>query len=187
MYEQIERITSLLRASVRRDSLVSGLQPVQVEALHYLGRCNRYSNTPMAVTEFLGLTKGTVSQTLAVLEQAGYLRKDSDPRDGRVVHLSLTEQGQSVLDSLIPPRVLNEALIGMTEPDQAAIRQAFTSLLTAVQQANGLKSFGLCASCRHHGLEADGQRRCGLTGEPLSDPDSRQICREHVFPRQKAS
>jgi DNA-binding MarR family transcriptional regulator len=46
-----------------------GLQPVQLEVLNYLSSCNRYSDTPMAVTEYLGQTKGTVSQTIKTLEK----------------------------------------------------------------------------------------------------------------------
>lgn len=180
MYEQVERITTLLRACVRRDSLTSGLQPVQMEALHYLSRCNRYSNTPMAVAEFLGLTKGTVSQTLAVLENAGYLVKENDPKDRRVIHLRLTPSGEAVLAEVMPPRVLTEGLALMSPSQQTVVRESLTSLLLAMQRANGLKSFGLCASCRHHAKESDGTRRCQLTGETLSDFDAAKICREHA-------
>ena len=39
-----------------------------VLVLFYLNQANRFSNTPQALTEYLGLTKGTVSQTVLVLE-----------------------------------------------------------------------------------------------------------------------
>ena len=65
--------------------------------LHYLSVCNRYSDTPMAVTEYLGQTKGTVSQTLKVLEKKALLFKEPDKDDKRVMHLKLTEQGQAAV------------------------------------------------------------------------------------------
>lgn len=68
LYDYLERLTSLMRAWSREQPLVAELQPVQLSALHYLARCNRYSDTPLGVTEYLGLTKGTVSQSLKVLE-----------------------------------------------------------------------------------------------------------------------
>lgn len=71
LYDYLERLTSLMRAWSREQPLVAELQPVQLSALHYLARCNRYSDTPLGVTEYLGLTKGTVSQSLKVLEGGG--------------------------------------------------------------------------------------------------------------------
>nr|MBA3613554.1 MarR family transcriptional regulator [Nitrospirales bacterium] len=62
----LERLTNLQRMEARAFGLRYGLQPVQMEALTYLTQCNRYSNTPQAVAEYLGLTKGTVSQSLQV-------------------------------------------------------------------------------------------------------------------------
>lgn len=81
VHDLIERLGNLVRADVRAVCHASGVRPVQLEALHYLTQCNRYSDTPQAVAEYLGLTKGTVSQTLKVLEEKGLLKKRSDPGD----------------------------------------------------------------------------------------------------------
>ena len=40
---------NLVRADVRAVCHASGVRPVQLEALHYLTQCNRYSDTPQAV------------------------------------------------------------------------------------------------------------------------------------------
>jgi DNA-binding MarR family transcriptional regulator len=180
MYEYMERIANLIRTSVRKTGLASGLQPVQMEALHYLNRCNRYSNTPVAVAEFLGLTKGTVSQTLGVLEFNGLVEKVTDERDRRVVHLHLTPVGEDVLDKSIPPGVLKAAMEVLPEEEQTSMARSLESLLLSLQRANGLKTFGPCKTCVHHQQTEDGQRRCGLTREMLSDDDADRICREHL-------
>jgi DNA-binding MarR family transcriptional regulator len=179
MYEQMERIANLMRASVRRTGISKGLQPVQVEALHYLHRCNLISNTPMAVAEFLGLTKGTVSQTLAVLENAGLVTKTMDEKDRRVVHLTLTADGTQVLEEAIPPSSLNSALEGMANTDIQSLGVALQSLLVSLQQANGLKTFGVCSSCRFHETDGGGNGKCKLTGEGLAASEHEKICREH--------
>ena len=179
MYEYVERIANLIRTSVRKTGLASGLQPVQMEALHYLSRCNRYSNTPVAVAEYLGLTKGTVSQTLAVLEASGLLEKTTDIRDRRVVHLHLTPAGEQVLQESIPPSVLKFALAELPDSEQKQIEESIPRLLRSLQHANGLKTFGACKTCVHHQYMDDDQRRCGLTHEILSEVDAGKICREH--------
>jgi len=98
LYRVIERLGYLLRTDIHRDRDGHGaLQPAQRAALEYLARCNRLSNTPAAVTEFLQLTKGTVSQTLGVLARRGLVEKRRDGTDRRVVRLALTPAGRRVV------------------------------------------------------------------------------------------
>jgi DNA-binding MarR family transcriptional regulator len=179
IYEYLERIANLIRTDVRRAGIASGLQPVQLEALHYLSRCNRYSNTPVAVAEFLGLTKGTVSQTLGVLEANRLIEKQADARDRRVVHLRLTAEGEQIVAESIPPQVLKSAIERLSEGEGEEIAGLLDQILRRLQQANGLKTFGACKTCRHHLREAGDARRCSLTTEPLTDLDAEKICREH--------
>jgi DNA-binding MarR family transcriptional regulator len=182
IYEHLERIANLLRTDTRKVGGGRGLQPVQMEALHYLSSCNRYSNTPAAVADYLGLTKGTVSQTLGVLENAGFIEKLPDYKDRRVVHLRVTALGEAALAEAIPPKILQTAMGQFSEAGQAQMADALEQVLRAMQRANQLRTFGVCKTCRHHQLSADGSRRCGLTGEALQDLDAGQICREHETP-----
>ena len=185
IYDYLERIANLLRTDTRKAGAGKGLQPVQLEALHYLSGCNRYSNTPAAVADYLGLTKGTVSQTLGVLENAGLIEKRPDLKDRRVVHLRVTALGEAAVGEAIPPKILQAAMALTPESEQDLVLDALERVLRAMQRANQLRTFGVCKTCRHHRLAADGSRQCGLTGEALSAADAGQICREHetgVFP-----
>jgi len=182
IYEYLERIANLLRTDTRKAGLGKGLQPVQLEALNYLNHCNRYSDTPAAVADYLGLTKGTVSQTLNVLEHAGFIEKRPDAKDRRVVHLKMTERGAALVAEAIPPQILQTALALTNDADQDVILEGLDRILRVMQQANQLRTFGVCKACRHHRLESDEQHRCGLTGEYLSIQDSDKICREHQEP-----
>ena len=65
----LERLTRLMRAGEHE----GGLNPAQWEALRYLSRANRFSNSPIALTRFLGSTKGTISQTIKALERKGFI------------------------------------------------------------------------------------------------------------------
>jgi DNA-binding MarR family transcriptional regulator len=70
LLELVERLGNLMRASCARRAPTETLQPVHLQALIYLTKANRYSNTPQALADYLGLTKGTVSQTLLILDRA---------------------------------------------------------------------------------------------------------------------
>ena len=70
VFDLIERIAALIRSEERKKCTAVGLQTVHLQALNYLSRCNKYSDTPAALTNYLGMTKGTVSQSLSLLEKA---------------------------------------------------------------------------------------------------------------------
>ena len=85
-----------MRLSTDKDS-ISPLNFAQMNVLVYLAQANRSSNTPAAVTEYLRLTKGTVSQTLLALERGNWLERIPDRRDRRVVRLHLTRDAQRLI------------------------------------------------------------------------------------------
>lgn len=177
----IERLGNLLRAEERNSG--TGLMPVHVQMLSYLSVCNRYSDTPAAVTEFSGATKGTSSQSIAVLERKGYLRKRPDKADGRVVHLSLTARGRRFVENNFPPTGFGSAIEDMKPGDSESLARLLTGLLTTLQRRNRGRMFGVCRTCRHFRKDAlPGSHQCGLTLEPLAEDESMKICREHERP-----
>ncbi len=185
LYERLERLTHLLRTEERTAGLTDGLQPVHLQVLAYLARCNRYSNSPAGVADYLGLTKGTVSQTLNLLEARGWIQKNPSLIDKRVVHVQLTAEGRQRLQQLWPPAPVQAALSALSSAQQAQLTTALTDLLIALQQAQNGLSFGVCHSCQHFQREPSPrdsapQFRCGLTQEPLTVADSQLICREHL-------
>lgn len=185
LYQLIERTSNLLRTEVRKAGTAFGLQPVHLQALNYLAECNRYSDTPAAVTDFLGATKGTVSQSLLVLEKKGYIERSTDIHDRRVQHLKVSELGYRTLSELLPPSLFRKAAARISANDHAETVNRLTLLLTELQRVNRSKTFGVCKSCGF--FRSDGQNyHCGLTTEPLSDNDIEKICREHE-PNSKAA
>ncbi|VVM44892.1 hypothetical protein PS645_00446 [Pseudomonas fluorescens] len=180
LFDLLERLSSLTRVWFREHPQLSELQPIQLSALMYLGRCNRYSNTPLAVTEYLGLTKGTVSQSLKALEAKGLLTKTQDARDKRSVHLVLTPPARALLDAVIPPDFLVAAARRMGTHSEE-LEGLLLDLLRNIQRGENVPSFGLCRSCRFHRTVAGGSF-CGLTEEPLEMIEVDLICREHRLP-----
>lgn len=179
IYDYIERLSELLRVDSRQAGAVHGLLPVQLEALHYLSICNRFSDTPMAVTEYLGQTKGTVSQTLKILEKKGFLFKQSDENDKRVTHLKVSTKGKQLIKNTIPTSMFVKASEQISAKEQLNIEAALKQLLSALVQANNMKSFGKCSSCRHNSKKETGGFFCNLVQQPLSNDDIHLICKEH--------
>ena len=122
----IERIGRLLST----DAHAGGLLPVQWEALRYLGRANRFSRTPAALTAYLGLTKGTVSQTVHALEARGLVTKQVDPADRRGRRLTLSPAGRTLLgrDPLAATVAATRSLSG-PQPSGARARARIDTVL----------------------------------------------------------
>ncbi len=179
IYDYLERLSNLLRNEERREGMDYGLQPVQLEALYYLSICNRYSDTPMGVVDYLGQTKGTVSQSLKLLEQKGYISKHANKQDKRSIHLKVTSSGKKLIKTLIPPPLITKACNNLNEEEQNQIEIALKQLLQTIQFSNGMKSFGVCQTCRYNLTKKDCSFFCELTEEPLSMSETQCICREH--------
>ncbi|EPJ43851.1 MAG: transcriptional regulator [Osedax symbiont Rs1] len=178
LFNYLERIANLLRQETRLEGQCLGLQPVQQEALYYLSTCNRYSDTTLAVTEFLGLTKGTVSQSLKVLENKALISREKDNSDKRVTHLKVTAAGREFLAHTCPPQKFNEAMAGLSASEQDETKVVLHKLLQKYQQATGRTAFGVCRNCKFNQTATEGIL-CGLTQETLSITDVILICREY--------
>lgn len=174
-------MAALIRSEERKRCTELGIQVVHLQVLDYLSRCNKYSDTPAALTNYLGMTKGTVSQTLLLLERKGYIRKVPDLSDKRMVHLHLVDKGYEVLNQAHPTELFNKASEFLKAHCPQLGDTPFVDALTALQKAHKSHTFGLCGTCKYFTASSDGFL-CGLTGESLTQADSEKICQEHTVP-----
>jgi DNA-binding MarR family transcriptional regulator len=178
VFDLIERMAALIRSEERKKCTELGLQPVHLQVLDYLSRCNRYSDTPAALTNYLGMTRGTVSQTLLLLVKKGFIKKTTDTTDRRMVHLGLEADGSAILKQARTSDLFNQAALLFKEHDFIDNEEMFMKALMALQKANKSQSFGLCKTCQYFTTTLEGFT-CGLTREQLSQSDSEKICQEH--------
>lgn len=178
-FKLIERISTLVRSEERKKYAAVGLQPIHIQVLDYLSRCNWCSDTPAAVADYLSLTKGTVSQTIQVLERKGYIERSNDAEDGRVVHLALSQAGARLLDEMNAHDIFAQTENALAIKKFTTLGDALSSTLRVLQMTNNAKTFGVCDSCVNFN-EVDNHYHCDLAQLPLSRLDTEKICREHV-------
>lgn len=170
----IERIATLRKIELRKAAAREKLQLVHAEILDYLAFCNRYSNTMLAVADYLGQTKGTVSQSLQLLEKKGLIERTTDKNDRRICRLSLSPAGQKAVTRL-------HEKLPVTKDENPTLTAALRTLLSEWQEGRAHSSFGLCCTCKHNIDLGDDKFQCGLTGESLKKAETLQICREHAY------
>ncbi len=170
----LERLSALRTRMLRQSASMHGVQTIHAEILEYLSRCNKYSNTAQALSEYLGITKGSISQSLKTMEKNGVIAREKRPDDKRYIKIFLTDKGAKLLRDLLHDIPMMPKLDEMTEDGlQHTLRQW--------QYENNLRSFGLCRTCKFNENGKGNKFRCGLTEEALTVSDTKKICREHTY------
>lgn len=168
-----ELITRLARLDASA-SWAGDLNPTQKAALGYLSRANRFSRSPSHLSDYLGTTRGTVSQSLKSLLQKGYVEEHRSEQDKRVVSYELTAKGEKVA---LDPTPLEVALRRLGADETASLQSVLTDVLRQILKQKDGPEFGPCQTCIHHKMRPDGAR-CLLLDVGLTDLERTQICFE---------
>lgn len=96
----IARLKARLREEAGTDA--TGLSIGQLTILHRLRRDGASTAASLAAAEHV--SQQAIAQSLAVLKDAGLVRAEPDPADGRKVLLSATERGRTLVTAITESR-----------------------------------------------------------------------------------
>lgn len=170
---QLERLARLMRSA----SHAHNVNAAQWEALRYISRANSFSNSPSALTRYLGATKGTISQTLLSLIEKGTIAKSSRGDDARSVVLVLTEAGQKILDA-DPLSNLDKAIANLGDKTAKRFSKGLSEILASEIARQNEPSFGNCKTCAHANKERDSVH-CKIMGLNVPPVDVEKFCVYH--------
>ena len=113
----------------------TGLSMREVDVLLFLANNPDY-DTARDITEFRGLAKSQVSQAVDLLAAEGLLLRTPDLADRRVVHLSITEDGEPLAQEIleVQAQCVQELLSGLTKDQVAQLSMILETVLD-----NGLR------------------------------------------------
>ena len=115
---------------VRREDPATGLSAARLSALSVLVYGGPRTLGELAAAE--QVRPATMTRIVQSLEQDGYVRRESDPTDGRVVRLRATAKGRRVMQRGRQRRVENLAeLLGRLSPGDVAKIQEAAELVEA--------------------------------------------------------
>jgi DNA-binding MarR family transcriptional regulator len=119
---------------------VSGNRDLSLTAVAVLGSLDRRGPqriTTMAAAE--GVSQPSMTQLVQRLEQRGLVSRASDPSDGRVALVGLTDEGGAVLAARRQrnARRIADLLADLPENDIRALAKALDAVLPAVRQRVG--------------------------------------------------
>jgi DNA-binding MarR family transcriptional regulator len=119
---------------VRREDPATGLSAARLSALSVLVYGGPRTLGELAAAE--QVRPATMTRIVQSLERDGYVRRDSDPADGRVVRLQATPKGKRVMQQGRQRRVQNLAnLLAQLSPEEVAhVQEAAELVETALAQ-----------------------------------------------------
>lgn len=171
------RIRELINRLARLDAAQAwsgDLNPTQSAVLDFLGRANRFSRSPSHVADYLGTTRGTVSQSLKSLTQKGYVIELRSKTDKRAISFDLTAKGQA---TILTPNITADAVATMDRKSSLMMITGLEALLMQLLARNGGRSFGVCNECTHFVPKSNGGH-CSLLSQDLAHTETSQICHE---------
>ncbi|WP_281973216.1 MarR family winged helix-turn-helix transcriptional regulator [Ruegeria faecimaris] len=172
------RIRTLINRLARIDGSevwAGDLNPTQRMALEYLAEANMFSRSPSQVAEYIGTTRGTMSQTLKALTRKGYVEEHRKELDQRSISYDLTKEGVKIVRQ---PNPVAQAIGDMPVENQVMLEQGLMQSLSLALAANGGRSFGQCKSCTYHDTTTE-NGFCKLLGVSLDVGEKDKICIEH--------
>jgi DNA-binding MarR family transcriptional regulator len=126
-----ERVLGLFRSL----SQPSGLSMTAAGTLATLERGGPTRLTLLAARE--GVTQPAMTQLIARLEEAGQVRRDPSPDDGRVVLVAITDEGRATLARRRVARA--DKLAGLLSQLSPEHREALTAAMPALAALAGLR------------------------------------------------
>jgi DNA-binding MarR family transcriptional regulator len=152
-----------LSRRLRRHEL-AGLTPTQLAALSTIGKTGPMRLGDLAAAE--GIAPSTLTRLVTALEEAGHVRRTSDPSDARASTLTITAHGQDALERIRSEstQMLTESLELLT-PEQRSALAAALPVLEQLAEAQG--ALGSAASGPARPGAVDGNS-LSLTGARLA-------------------
>ncbi|WP_343565411.1 MarR family winged helix-turn-helix transcriptional regulator [Kiloniella sp. b19] len=152
------------------------LNPTQVTILQYLARANRLSRSPSVIADYMGTTRGTISQSLKSLAGKGLVSKVSLSTDQRTTSFELTEKGSRAAGEY---QGFQAALSAIPQERKEEFLTTLREIAGHVFRENKTKLFGICKDCTY--LEIRNQKHyCSLMNWDLLPESTEKICHKHT-------
>ncbi|WP_433236151.1 MarR family winged helix-turn-helix transcriptional regulator [Streptosporangium sp. CA-135522] len=106
---RLSRLSRLIDAELRGTFGAHGLDAASFDVLATLRRSEPpHRLTPAELMRASMITSGAVTQRLDRLEARGLVTRTPSETDGRVVHVTLTDEGRALIDRALPDHVATE-------------------------------------------------------------------------------
>ncbi|HZP61401.1 MAG TPA: MarR family transcriptional regulator [Opitutaceae bacterium] len=93
--------------------------------------------TPAELADAAGVTRATMTGLIDTLERDGFVKRESDPADRRMMPVKLTPKGRKLIEDILPGhfRIISAVMGSLNETERKTMVRLLNKIL---QQASGL-------------------------------------------------
>lgn len=132
---QLRKIVRGLNLESKRIQKQLGISIPQLLCLNHLQKADNFQSTTKAMSEGLTLNPSTISGIVSRLEKRGYVARLPKRDDRRVTYISLTAEGQRLLEK-VPQTLtqkLDERLASLPPETRQSIEQSLKTLIQVLE------------------------------------------------------
>ena len=179
----LNRVAIASRADDWESWGTEGLNPTQGQVLQTLRRWGKPLRLSTLAQE-LAVSMPTVSDSVAVLQEKGLVRKDRASEDRRALALSLTAAGRRLVTRLDSSSdSIERALKRLDRANGETLYRLLLQLVVQLQRDGDISVARMCVTCAHFRpyVHDDAKRphHCALVDAPFGHGSLRADCPEH--------
>jgi DNA-binding MarR family transcriptional regulator len=166
-----------------RDAAEDGLSPTQGQILVALAQ------EPLTGTELsgrLGVTLPTVSDSVRVLVEKGFVDRKPDPRHPRASLITLTGAGRRrARRASAWPAFMAAAVSTLSTSEQSAFLSGLLKMIRMLQEDGQIPTSRMCVTCVHFRPdvhEGAMPHHCAFVDAPMAGDHLRVDCEDHDVP-----
>jgi DNA-binding MarR family transcriptional regulator len=181
----LSKIGLALKTHSWQDANQHGLTPTQGQILALL-RSNRLSGMRLsAIANELGVTAATTSDAVTTLVEKGLVQKNRAIDDGRAIAVSLTPQGQKVVEQVADwSDFLLDAVSELSETEQEIFLRGLVKMIRKLQEQGQISVARMCVNCQFFrpNMYADSDRphHCNFVDAPFGARQLQLDCTDQI-------
>jgi len=132
---RLSRLSQLIGGELRQTFSAHGLDRASFDVLATLRRsAPPHRLTPTELMRAAMVTSGAITQRLDRLQMRGLVTRTPSASDGRVLHITLTDEGRALIDQALPDHVAteNRLLAALTGTERETLADALRQLLESL-------------------------------------------------------
>ncbi len=177
----LERIGQAFMVLLWNESKDYSNSPIQLRVLIFLLYHNEEKRKVSYLADEFNVTKATISDSVKVLEQKGYISKTYEPHDTRSYVIHLTAKGKELArrtaffaDEILEPITKQHA------EDKENMLFGLMNLIQHLNRSGVITIQRMCKTCVHYSAGSGSKPHfCRLLSQDLTESELRLDCPEH--------
>ena len=175
----LELISQVFRINLWEIQKAYKISPIQTQILIFIYYHKKDLCTITQLSKEFNLTKATISDSVRVLINKGYLHKEVDTTDTRMFYLSLTDEGFNLTEKFDKfSNILHSSVSRLNKKETDILFNSLVSVINELQTSGTITERRMCSKCQFYSEVDEETYHCSLMEKTLSRLDFRLDCSE---------